>query len=1534
MMIKNETKNFSWDNAKKMMAKVDSFKQALEQYDKENIPPEVVARVEPLIQEDPNFNYEKMKSKSVAAANLCVWVINIIAFHHVYVRVKPLMDGLEEARQTKAEADAELASVQKMVAEVEAQLNTLQASFREATNEKAKVEAEAHACQERLSLAERLVNGLASENERWSREIDVLRAGETALIGDSLLAAGFVSYIGAFNASFRAQLWKNTWLPDILTREIPITLDSAGNSGGTAGNAASVSFGDESAQMLNGDGANPTSGGGGLGDNTSRGQHGVTVDPVDMLSNSSSVAQWMNEGLPADRISIENGCIITSCERWPLLVDPQLQGILWLRARDFHREEKVPQLRPQGSTLRVSKQTDADVLPPLVILQQSQKNWTKTLKTAISGGQNVILENIGETIDASLEPILMRRVYKKGRSWFVQFTAEEIEFDPRFRLYLHTKLPNPHYRPEILAYCTLIDFSVTEKGLEDQLLANVVNLEQPELETQKRQLQQEFNGYQIQLLQLENQLLERLSSAPEDILSDVALIEGLEKTKLTANEVSVALMKGKEAEKDINLAREVSRPVANEASMLYFLMGQLAKVNHMYRYSLDSFMTFFYGALGKVPRDLAVAATSGGDNSGGSASFMSSASFAAAYERVPLLREALRWTMFVMVSRGLFEEHKLLFLTQLVLLLLRRGAIGANSGYTEEFAWFLLQGPKAVGPDNTISWLSDSQWQALQALIVLEPFERFVSDLEESEQRFREWYNSPNPEHEKLPLDWRDFDKSAPFLKLLVIRCIRPDRLTQAIANFISQTLPNGAQYLNCDGHLNSFSVLKNAFKDSTPTTPMYFILSPGTDVVADVDKLAVQDEQRIKGVDYHNIALGQGQEEIAMKTLQVSAENGYWVILNNVHLMPKWLLQLDKWLEQQTRTAKSSSCAALPTVSKQFEGEVDGESDGDRERSRSVVVSPSGLHRAFRLFITSDPSVNIPVGVLERSIKLTNEPPTGLRANVKRAFCCFSKTEVDELEPRTRCILFALCYFHSLVLERKKFGTQGFNMSYPFASSDLIASSAVLRNYMDNAPARVPWQDLRYLFGEIMYGGHIVNEFDRVVAATYLQYFLREDLLEELSMVPFADDPSGNGGGNGGGGDGGGGESSEGGGGGSGQQQRRDFFAPKLSSGFDRILDHVNTNLANETPTAFGLHPNAEVAFRTEHGNRLFQSLLLFKRKEDNDSGSADEGGGAGDSGGISHKENVDSVQMVAEGVLQDILETYREFRFDIQELFFKHSSSSSDHGGGSGKGGRSASVATALALAAAEEMDPFQNVLLQECERMNQLLSEMTRPLVELEMAFRGEITLTEAMEDLQECLYYERIPPSWEAVAYPSRRALGPWLSNLQQRIAQLQEWSGMAPDLPLVLWLPGFFNPQSFLTAILQIAARKNSLELEKLTVMTDITKRSMEAVDAPSRDGQYIHGLYLEGARWDLGNNMLDNSLPKEMYVPMPVMNCRAVLATRKDVMSTSAGSNVFECPVYRTQQRGATHIFSAHLRTKAPPSKWVLAGVALLMEVV
>ncbi|RHZ32568.1 hypothetical protein DYB37_003301 [Aphanomyces astaci] len=220
------------------------------------------------------------------------------------------------------------------------------------------------------------------------------------------------------------------------------------------------------------------------------------------------------------------------------------------------------------------------------------------------------------------------------------------------------------------------------------------------------------------------------------------------------------------------------------------------------------------------------------------------------------------------------------------------------------------------------------------------------------------------------------------------------------------------------------------------------------------------------------------------------------------------------------------------------------------------------------------------------------------------------------------------------------------------------------------------------------------------------------------------------------------------------------------------------------------------------------------------------------------------------------------------------------------------------------------------------------MTRTLIELDLGFRGDLTMSDTMEKLQDSLFLDKVPSSWECVAYPSNRSLSPWLSDLEHRITQLQEWSSSSGELPLVIWISGLFNPQSFLTAILQSMAKKNSVELDKLQIVTDITKRMLDSLDAPSRDGQFIYGLSLEGARWDLSSGIIDSSLPKEMSCPMPIINCRAVMATQ------NTAANIFECPVYRTQQRGPTYIFTAQLRSKSPPTKWVLAGAILVMEVV
>jgi dynein heavy chain len=424
----------------------------------------------------------------------------------------------------------------------------------------------------------------------------------------------------------------------------------------------------------------------------------------------------------------------------------------------------------------------------------------------------------------------------------------------------------------------------------------------------------------------------------------------------------------------------------------------------------------------------------------------------------------------------------------------------------------------------------------------------------------------------------------------------------------------------------------------------------------------------------------------------------------------------------------------------------------------------------------------------------------------------------------------------------------------YPFSIGDLRDSTVILTNYQETlSGGKIPWADLRYLFGEIMYGGHIVNDFDRKLCATYLDFFMKDELLDETEMYPYNDEEKG-----------------------------LSFMCPAPTS-YEKYLEHIDLTLTVDTPIAFGLHPNAEIDFRTTQSNKILNTIFELQPR---DAASAE--------GSLSPDE-------IVAALTQDILDRFGEKGFDTEDL----------------------------SRSLEENQGPYQNVFLQEMDVMNNLLSEMIRSLKELQLGFLGELTMSDAMENLKNSLYMDRLPPSWQKRAWPSMRPLASWMNDMNARISQLEDWQGNPTDIPKVTWLSGLVNPQSFLTAICQVTAQKNSWELDKLVTWTDVTKKgTVEEVDVAAREGAYIIGLSVQGARWDVTNIMLERSKPKEMFCRMPVINVKAIAADKVD-----NSSGIFVCPTYKTEFRGPTYVFCAQLRTKYPSGKWVLAGVALIMDV-
>jgi dynein heavy chain len=203
----------------------------------------------------------------------------------------------------------------------------------------------------------------------------------------------------------------------------------------------------------------------------------------------------------------------------------------------------------------------------------------------------------------------------------------------------------------------------------------------------------------------------------------------------------------------------------------------------------------------------------------------------------------------------------------------------------------------------------------------------------------------------------------------------------------------------------------------------------------------------------------------------------------------------------------------------------------------------------------------------------------------------------------------------------------------------------------------------------------------------------------------------------------------------------------------------------------------------------------------------------------------------------------------------------------------------------------------------------------------------SIAQATDAMMFSIAANKVPAAWERVAYPSLLPLGAWVANLSERAKQLQEWCTDF-QIPRVTWLSGLFVPQSFLTAVTQSIAQRNDWPLEHTHIHTEVTKKAHDEIGASARDGAYVHGLWIEGARWDERMGCLDDQRPRELHCRMPVLLLKAVNTHGQNSPSTES----YSCPVYRTRQRGDTFVFSVDLRTKASPSKWILTGTAMILD--
>ena len=211
-------------------------------------------------------------------------------------------------------------------------------------------------------------------------------------------------------------------------------------------------------------------------------------------------------------------------------------------------------------------------------------------------------------------------------------------------------------------------------------------------------------------------------------------------------------------------------------------------------------------------------------------------------------------------------------------------------------------------------------------------FEGFVEDFVARVDEWRMYFDAAEPQKMELPGEWHA--KLNTLQKMCILRCLRPDMVSVSIQDYVTEFL--GGQFI-----LPPPFDLPLSFATASSTTPLVFVLSVGTDPMQALLQFAELKKMRKK---FHSLSLGQGQGPRAEALITNGVEAGEWVFLQNCHLCISWMSELERLIEE---------------------------------------FNPDSMHNNFRLWLSSMPSSHFPVSILQNGVKMTNEPPKGLRANL-----------------------------------------------------------------------------------------------------------------------------------------------------------------------------------------------------------------------------------------------------------------------------------------------------------------------------------------------------------------------------------------------------------------------------------------------------------------------------------------------------------------------------------------------------------------------
>ncbi|XP_029013318.1 dynein axonemal heavy chain 6 isoform X2 [Betta splendens] len=1116
-----------------------------------------------------------------------------------------------------------------------------------------------------------------------------------------------------------------------------------------------------------------------------------------ILGDPFVIRQWNSEGLPRDTVSTENGILVTQGRRWPLMIDPQDQANRWIRTKEAK------------NGLKVIKLTDPSFL--------------RVLENAIRMGMPLLLEELKETLDPALEPILLKQTFVSGGRTLIRLGDSDIDYNKNFRFYMTTKMANPHYLPEVCIKVTIINFTVTKSGLEDQLLSDVVRLESPHLEEQRNELIVRINADRNQLKDIEDRILKLLFTSEGNILDNKELVLILQESKLTSETIKQRLEKAEATEHMINSARERYRPVATRGSVLYFVIASLSEIDPMYQFSLKYFKQLFNSTIETSEKSSILE------------------------ERLQILLDQILLNSYINVSRGLFEQHKLIYSFMLCVEIMRQQDEISDA----EWQYFLrgsasLEKDYAERPD--VPWLSDFYWQTCCELEDTLPcFKDISKEMTRTHIHIRlgRFQSSINPEV------WKDYvseeappgeskeekkeggvtgywnEKLGTFQKLVLVKSFIEEKVVFAATEFVIVNL--GKHFVE-----NPPVDLANLYSDMSPSTPLVFILSTGSDPMGAFQRFAKERDCLDRVV---SISLGQGQGPIAEKMIHSALKNGNWVFLQNCHLAVSWMLSMEELI-------------------------------------KTFAEPETSIHENFRLFLSSMPTKVFPVTVLQNSVKVTNEPPKGLRANMRRAFTEISSNFFEDniLGRSWRKLIFGICFFHAVIQERKKFGPLGWNIPYEFNDSDRECALLNLNLYCKNGT--IPWDALTYITGEITYGGRVTDAWDQRCLRAILKGFFSPKTLEP----GYTFTSSGI------------------------------YYAPDTDN-LEEYKNYIESLPIIDNPEVFGMHENANLTFQRQETMTLINTILDVNPRSSAHSGA---------------KSNDEMVCELAESILAKLPE-HLCMEEAIETLLVRDGN------------GRLNSLTTVLGQEA-HRFNNLLRVLKVSLVTLQKAIAGLLVMSEEMDCMYTSFLNNQVPTHWASSAYPSLKPLASWVKDLVLRITFIQTWITRGQPKSFWISGFffpqgflTGVLQNHARHYSLP--IDELNFRFNVVP-AYRDQAAVCEALHTLPNNAVLEMDKELPEPEDGVLVHGMFMDASRWDDEHMVIEDALPRVMNPMLPVVHFEPQrgYVSEPDLYAAPLYKTSARAGTLSTTGHSTNFVVTVMLPSKRPSDYWISKASALLCQ--